>query len=115
MTDPRSDIITQPVIHDKSDNQYCTSGPGCPMPKGEDRQVTYGNGTSTTQRQMVLPKGMNHSDTGRFIRYLPPQWDAEGKITRMPGDNSVTGTVDMKRYLEWLRGHGYDLGNLQVQ
>jgi RHS repeat-associated protein len=115
MTEPRSDIIAQPVIHDKSDNQYCTSGPGCPIPKGEDRQVTYGNGTSTTQRQMVLPKGMNHSDTARFIRYLPPQWDAEGKITRTPGDNSVTGTVDMKRYLEWLRGHGYDLGNLQVQ
>lgn len=34
---------------------------------------------------------------------------------RTPGKNSVTGTVDMKRYLEWLRGHGYDLGNLKVQ
>lgn len=108
-------ITANPVIHDKSDNQYCTSGPGCPLPKGEDRQVTYGNGTKTTQRQMVLPKGMNHPDTQRFIHYLPAEWDAEGKITRTPGNNSVTGKVDMKRYLEWLRGHGYDLGNLQVQ
>jgi RHS repeat-associated protein len=107
-------IIAQPVIHDKSDNQYCTSGPGCSMPNGEDREVTYGNGTRTTQRQMVLPEGMNYSDTGQFINYLPAEWDAKGKIIRTPGKNNVTGTVDMKRYLEWLRGHGYDLGNLQV-
>jgi RHS repeat-associated protein len=115
MAEPRNDIIANPAIHDKSDNQYCTSGPGCPLPNGEDRRVNYGNGTSTTQRQMVLPKGMNHSDTGQFIRYLPAEWDAEGKVMRMPGNNNVTGTVHMKRYLEWLRGHGYDLGNLQVQ
>ena len=39
----------------------------------------------------------------------------DGTTTVIPRADYVTGTVDMKAYLFWLRSHGYDIGNLQVQ
>jgi len=52
---------------------------------------------------------MSYADTqqGNLINYLPKDDPAR--------KNFVTGRVDMKAYLEWLRSHGYDLGDLQVQ
>jgi len=99
------------VIHDKSDNQYCTAGPGC----SEDRQVIYGNGTSTTQRDMVLTKPMTREDMNKIISYLPPEFDADGNIIRIPRQDKATGTVNMEKYLEWLQKNDYYLGNLRVQ
>jgi hypothetical protein len=106
--DPANTVPGNAVIHDKSDNQYCLSGPGC----SEDRVVRGGAGG--TQRQMT-GTGMTHADTGQFIRYDPPGMNADGSVTREPGLNDRTGTVDMARYLQWLRDNGYNLGNLTVQ
>jgi hypothetical protein len=96
------------VIHDKSDNQYCVNGPGC----SEDRVVR--GGTGSTQRQMTGTR-MSYADTGQFIRYDPPGINADGSVTREPGADDRTGTVDMARYLQWLGDNGYHLGNLRVQ
>jgi Uncharacterized alpha/beta hydrolase domain (DUF2235) len=129
MLEPRSDIIANPVIHDKSDNQYCTNGPGCAAPNGEDRQVRYRGGATTTQRNMVAAgTGMSWQDTQLpgnsnatgpdqqpMISYAPPGIDGNGVISRNPAADASTGTVNMTRYLQWLRDHGYNLGNLQVQ
>jgi hypothetical protein len=108
MQDPRSNIAATAVLHDKSDNQYCLDGPGC----SEDRAVHGGGGG--TQRQMI-GTGITYTDTGRFIRYYPSQWNAGGTLSREPRDDRSTGEVNMHAYLQWLRGNGYDLGNLQVQ
>jgi RHS repeat-associated protein len=108
MNDPRTDIPASVVIHDKSDNQYCTNGPGC----SEDRTIVGGAGG--TQRRMT-GTGMTYADTGQFVTYNPPSILADGSIRREPGPGFTTGQVDMTRYLAWLRSNGYDLGNLQVQ
>ncbi len=106
-------IIANPVIHDKSDNQYAPSGR--PLNgKPEDRQVRYLDGTVTTQTQMT-GTGMTWSDTGNFISYLPPGINGNGSITRTPRADFVTGTVDMQGYLNWLNANGYGLTNLTVQ
>ncbi len=108
MLDPRTNIPSNPVIHDKSDNQYCVGGPGC----SEDRQLHGGSGG--TQRRMT-GTGMTYADTGQFIRYYPADINGDGTQTRTPRANASTGTVDMARYLQWLRDNGYELGNLKVQ
>ena len=110
MLDPRSDIPPNPVIHDKSDNQYCIDGPGC----SEDRRGNGGAGG--TQRQMT-GTGMTHSDTGQFITYYPSDINSDGTQTRTPRADHTTGTVNMSAYLEWLRRpeNGYELGNLGVR
>ena len=97
-----------PVIHDKSDNLYCVGGLGC----SEDRQVHGGSGG--TQRRMT-GTGMTYADTGQFIRYYPADINGDGTQTRTPRADASTGTVDMARYLQWLRDNDYELGNLQVQ
>ena len=57
---------------------------------------------------MVAPgSSMSYADTQQFISYLPTD------DSRRTG--FVTGTVDMKSYLAWLRSHGYELEILQVQ
>ena len=108
MNDPRSDIPANPIIHDKSDNQYCTNGPGC----SEDRNVNGGAGG--TQRNMT-GTGMTYADTGQFISYYPAGINSDGSVTRTPQADASTGTVNMAGYLEWLRSNGYNLGNLQVR
>ncbi len=108
MIDPRADVPASVVIHDKSDNQYCTGGPGC----SEDRMIT--GGTGGTQRRMTGTV-MTYADTGQFVTYTPPSIYADGSVRREPGAGFVTGSVDMAGYLAWLRSNGYNLGNLQAQ
>lgn len=108
MIDPIATVISNPVIHDKSDNQYCLNGPGC----SEDRAVRGGAGG--TQRQMT-GTGMTYADTGQFITYYPSQRNPRGGQSRTPRADGSTGTVDMAKYLAWLRSNGYDIGNLQAQ
>ena len=95
MNAPSSAIIANPVLHDKSDNQYSLTG--SPQATGEDRQVRYRDGTTTTQRQMI-GTGMTYNDTGSFITYLPRQTDINGNI--VPRADYVTGTVNMSAYPE---------------
>ena len=101
-------IAANPVLHDKSDNQYCLNGPGC----SEDRAITGGAGG--TQRRMT-GTGMTYADTAQFISYYPAGINANGRLTCAPRADASTGTVDMARYLAWLRGNGYELGNLGVR
>jgi hypothetical protein len=97
-----------PVIHDKSDNQYAPTG--APVaPVIEDRKVLYRNGTTTTQAAMK-DIGMSWADTLRFISYLPADGPfIDGYVTRVPRTDYVTGTVDMRGYLKWLNENGYNL------
>jgi hypothetical protein len=62
-----------------------------------------------------VPKGMTYADTAQFLRYYPADINGDGTQTRTPRADASTGTVDMARYLQWLRDNGYELGNLQVQ
>ncbi|WP_158270477.1 RHS repeat-associated core domain-containing protein [Limnohabitans sp. Jir72] len=109
INDPiRNQVDSNPVLHDKTDNQYCLNGPGC----SEDRAVHGGSGG--TQRQMTGTT-MTYADTGQFVSYYPPQLNSDGTQTRTPQSDQSTGTVDMTAYLKWLRDNGYELGNLKVQ
>jgi hypothetical protein len=83
-------------------------GPGC----SEDREVRGGEGG--TQREMKNT-GMTYDDTGQFVTYYPPQTNKDGSQTRTPKSDASTGTVDMKKYVAWLKSNGYELGNLKVQ
>ncbi|MFZ6864506.1 RHS repeat-associated core domain-containing protein [Undibacterium sp. Ji67W] len=105
MYDPSSSIISNPVIHDKSDSIKT----GAPEQNAEDRQIHYRDGLTSTQREITFTSGMSYADTqqNNLINYLAKDDPAR--------KNFVTGRVDMKAYLEWLRSHGYDLGDLQVQ
>jgi RHS repeat-associated protein len=103
-------IIANPVLHDKSDNLL--SPTGAPLADGEDRQVRYGNASTTTQRAMIAPSGMIWSDTGQFISYLPRTIDQDGDV--IPLADFVTGTVDAQAYLNWLNANGYNI-NITVQ
>ncbi|MHB1232050.1 MAG: hypothetical protein ACYCZQ_05650 [Burkholderiales bacterium] len=120
---PPSTIIANPVIHDKSDairfgspasgSAFVSDGtwnpgydisPGAAVGSGaEDRKVRYLDGSSTTQRKMT-GTGMTYADTEQFITFDP---------ARSRPDN-VTGTVDMRSYLNWLNANGYGLTSLTV-
>jgi RHS repeat-associated protein len=111
MTVPDSTIIANPVLHDKSDNQLSTDG--SPSAIYEDREVRYMDGKTTSQMAMK-DTGMTFADTGQFISYLPADGPfVDGKVLRIPRPDFVTGTVDIKRYLEWLNLNGYNI-NLRV-
>jgi RHS repeat-associated protein len=109
MINPLSNVPLNPVLHDKSDNQYCVDAPGC----DEDRTVTGGTGGGT-QRTMTGTT-MAYGDTGQFISYYPATVGDDGTQFRQPGANATTGEVNMTQYLAWLRSNGYNLGNLQAQ
>ena len=95
-------VIANPVIHDKSDNILT----GAPAVGAEDRAIHYRDGSSTRARQMAFTDGMSYTDTEPFLHYLPTDDPARLSF--------VTGTVDMKGYLNWLTKNGYDLGDLTV-
>jgi hypothetical protein len=101
-------IIANPVVHDKSDNQYAmTSHPVAPGV--EDREVRYQDGTISTQMAMT-DTGMTWADTQQFISYLPADGPfIDGDVTRIPRADHVTGTVDMQAYLNWLNENGYNI------
>jgi hypothetical protein len=90
-------IVSNPVVHDKSDSILT----GAPAPRAEDRVVLYGNGSSTTQRDMVPTAGMGWTDTQQFIHYLPSD---DPRRT-----DFITGTVDMQAYLKWLNDNAYGI------
>lgn len=98
---PRT-VPANPVLHDKSDNQYSTDGPS---PRIEDRTVRFQDGRTTTAMSMI-GAGMTYADTRAFISYLPAE---PGSISRTPRGDFVTGTVDMKEYLKWLNDNGYGI------
>jgi len=129
MNDAPATIAANPVLHDKSDAiRFGSPTTGAPLPVdgpwndayafpspnmqegtgAEDRTVRYRDGSTTTQRKMAID-GMTNADTDQFITYDP---------TRSRSDN-VTGTVDMKKYLDWLNAYGILNGgqklNLTVQ
>jgi RHS repeat-associated protein len=115
-------IIANPVIHDKSDNQYARDMVAKPADSNEDRTVTYQDGSTVKQKDMTTA-GMTWLDTQNFITYNPAgvgarEEQSNGTIketyAEKPADASV-GTVDMAAYLTWLKAHGYTLGDLQVQ
>jgi hypothetical protein len=93
---PYSETISaNPVLHDKSDNQYSNTGPD---PKIEDREVHFQDGRRTTITKMT-GAGMTFLDTQRYINYLPTK---KGSLMRTPRPDYVTGTVDMRGYFDWL-------------
>ena len=100
------------LLHDKSDNQYCTARPDC----DEDREVHYQNGGSTTQRDMAFSSGLDYPTIRdkNFISYYSSEFDRNGNVVRRPHADFSTGAVDMKKYLEWLSDNGYGLGNLSI-
>jgi uncharacterized protein (DUF2235 family) len=102
MGSPPDSIIANPVLHDKSDSILT----GAPAPGAEDRTVRYRDGSTTTQRQMVLSQGMSFADTQQYINYLPVNDPRRRQF--------VTGTVDMAGYLQWLNANGYGI-NMTAQ
>lgn len=105
MNNAPATITANPLLHDKSDNQY--SPTGAPAPDGEDRHVRYRDGSTTTQRAMIPSTGMSWSDTGQFISYLPRTIDQNGDV--IPRADFVTGAVDAQAYLNWLNANGYNI------
>jgi hypothetical protein len=81
------------------------------MGSGEDRQVRYLNGATTTQRRMT-GTGLTYAEIERR-QLAADQRFIEFDATRGRLD-SVTGTVNACRYLAWLRGNGYDIGALRA-
>ena len=116
MNDPRYDLPATAVLHDKSDSIRV----GAPSANSEDRAIRYGNASLTTQRDMPFEAGMSYWDTQttegskgeKLIDYLPSN---DPSRAAQQGQSFVTGTVNMKAYLQWLKDKGYELGNLQVQ
>lgn len=108
-------IIANPVIHDKSDNQYSTASNGAPVAPGiEDRNVHYLNGKTTSQMAMA-GTGMTWADTQKYISYLRAVGPLDkGQYLFPLRTDFVKGTVDMQGYLDWLNQHGYNI-NMKVQ
>lgn len=104
MRDSAEILALDPVLHDKSDSGI--RGSGAPARLAEDREVRYGNGSTTTQRQMSFLSGMSHADSLEFVQYFrrgtSPDWPGHSELYQ-------TGTVDMRRYIEWLDCHGYHI------
>jgi RHS repeat-associated protein len=100
-------VAANPYIHDKSDSIKT----GKPAVKAEDRQVTYRDGTATTQRAMIPSGGMSYDDTQTVAPDGTPMinYSAVPLDSPMRNTNFRTGTVDMAQYLSWLNSHGYDI------
>ncbi len=88
------------VLHDKSDNLLTG---GQPTARTEDRQVRYADGSVGTQRTMAGTT-MTYADTQQYITYVADRGRPD----------FVTGTVDMRGYVQWLSDRGYGI-NLNVQ
>ena len=102
MSAPASTVIANPVLHDDSRNNHIRP-PGEDPPGGlENRLVRYRDGSTVRQKDMVLAGGMSYPDTEQFITYLP-NWDPRRR-------NLVSGTVEMRGYLDWLNANGYHIG-----
>lgn len=94
------------------DNQYSTSN--APVAPGiEDREVHYLDGKTTNQMTMTSA-GMTWADTQKYISYLPAVTLDNGQKIRFPRGDYVTGTVDMRGYLDWLNRRGYNI-DMRIQ
>jgi hypothetical protein len=58
--------------------------------------------------------GRKAGDAQRYISYLPAVTQDKRQTVRFPRGDFVTGTVDMKGYLDWLNRNGYKI-NMKVQ
>jgi hypothetical protein len=68
----------------------------------EDRQVR-GAVSGNTQRTMGFDNNsLTTAGTYEFITYNPRTVGSYAGV-----DSNITGTVDMRRYMQWLRNHGY--------
>ncbi len=102
MDDRTINLTRAPVIHDRSN----AIRRGAPDDSSEDRSVRYRDGTSTTQRAMILATGMSFPDTLSYIRF--------SERSSVDGATGITGTVDAAAYLRWLKHNGHEL-TLEVQ
>ena len=110
------------VLHDES-NVIQAGNPGNVIPRtgfsvdaesidyvfAEDRDVR-GAYSGSLQREMGFSDGsMIHSDTAAFITWLPRDISAldTGSALDPKELRSVTGTVNMKAYLQWLCANNY--------
>lgn len=98
MDDPSRTIIANPVLHDKSSNLLFGAPEGGPTATSEDREVRYMDGTTAKQRK-ANTFGMSWADTTQFITYK----------TDPNSIDNISGTVDMKGYLQWLKDNHYDI------
>ncbi len=103
MDEPSRTIIANPVLHDKSSNLLTGAPDGGPTATSEDRDVRYADGTVVRQRQTTYEL-MTYADTLPFITYKPDPNSID----------NISGTVDAKAYLQWLKDNGYDL-NMTAQ
>jgi hypothetical protein len=86
--------ITNPIIHDKSDN---LSNPA-EAPRYDDRNFVYGNGTSVKQSVAVIG-GYDSAWAKGLVSYY-----AEGCSSSF-----AAGMVDIKKYSEWLATQGVNV------
>lgn len=63
-------LITNRILHDKSDNQYARDTVAKPADSNEDRTVTYQDGSTVKQKEMTAAT-MTWEDTQNFITYAP--------------------------------------------
>jgi hypothetical protein len=124
--------MNNPVIHDQSHmirfggprsapDQFTVPSPvyGTSTYRPEDRQV-IGAVSGTTQRAMGFGatqdqrnRSLVNAETHGFISYsardplLAGAPRTTNSITDIVNLRNRTGSVDMQRYMEWLRGHGY--------
>lgn len=124
--------MNNPVVHDQSHmirfgdprsapGQFTVPSPvyGTSTYRPEDRQV-IGAVSGTTQRAMGFGatqdqrnRSLVNAETHGFISYsardplLAGAPRTTNSITDIVNLRNRTGSVDMQRYMEWLRGHGY--------
>jgi RHS repeat-associated protein len=116
-----------PILHDQSmnmlygdPNKWKSTYPATPNPDPEAPNIPYmgppedrdvhGAVSGTTERTMGFDDGsMTNADTHQFISYAPRSMEELGWSgpldARTMGNR--TGTVDVDKYLAWLREHGY--------
>ncbi|QNB00356.1 phospholipase effector Tle1 domain-containing protein [Massilia sp. Se16.2.3] len=88
--------VTNPILHDKSGNK---NDPGN-APNFGDRDFIYGDGTKVKQTRAVI--GNDTAWTKGFVNYYP--------VWCGPSGAPAVGLVDMKKYSEWLKSQGVNIG-----
>jgi RHS repeat-associated protein len=98
ITDAGWNIVTSPILHDKSkNNTYRPSDP--PV---YNRQFIYGNGKSVNQTAAVIG-GTTWTWSRNFVSYYAKTCGLSG--------NEAVGQVDMTKYSAWLATQGVVMGH----
>ena len=92
------DTVSNPVLHDSSNNLLNGASDGGPTAISEDRNVIYADGTVVRQRKATSGT-MTYADTVKYITY---------KANPLTFD-LISGTVDAKAYIQWLKANGYNI------